>query len=151
MRIPKARKASFYVWTPRGNRAAAGAGGLPAVARHFGLDRAANFEGHWHLHVYRSRTQLAGEFSITLDEVDRRIDRACAKLLAVRAHRVRPGRDEKILTAWNGLMIRGMAIAGRHLGNPAWIASAERAVDFIRARSGKTAACSPPARMAARI
>jgi len=37
-----------------------------------------------------------------------------------------------VLTAWNGLMIRGMAIAGRHLGEPQWIASAERALDFIR-------------------
>ena len=46
---------------------------------------------------------------------------------------MRPGRDEKILTSWNGLMIKGMARAGRQLDNPALIESAVRAVDFVRA------------------
>ena len=41
---------------------------------------------------------------------------ARTRLLAAREQRIRPGRDDKILTSWNGLMIRGMAIAGRHLG-----------------------------------
>jgi uncharacterized protein YyaL (SSP411 family) len=122
----------FYWWTPQEIAPLLEPADLRLFARHFGLDRAANFEGRWHLHVYRSRAQLAAEFSLTLDEVDRRIDRACAILLAERAQRVRPGRDEKILSAWNGLMIRGMAIAGRHLDKPTWLASAERAVDFIR-------------------
>jgi uncharacterized protein YyaL (SSP411 family) len=54
------------------------------------------------------------------------------KLLAVREQRIPPGRDDKILTAWNGLMIRGMAVAARHLDEPAWAESAERALDFIR-------------------
>jgi uncharacterized protein YyaL (SSP411 family) len=121
----------FYTWSPQEIEPLLEPADYRLFARHFGLDRPANFEGHWHLHVYRSHAQLAGEFSLTLDEVDRRIDRACATLLARRERRVRPGRDEKILTAWNGLMIRGMAIAGRRLDNPAWIASAERALDFI--------------------
>jgi uncharacterized protein YyaL (SSP411 family) len=122
----------FYLWTPQEIEPLLAPVDYRLFARHFGLDRSANFEGQWHLHVYHSRTQLAEEFSLTLDEVDRRIDRACAILLAERERRVRPGRDDKILTAWNGLMIRGMAMAGRHLGNPAWLASAEHAVDFIR-------------------
>jgi uncharacterized protein YyaL (SSP411 family) len=45
---------------------------------------------------------------------------------------VRPGRDEKILTSWNALMVRGMARAGRLLKRSDWIASAQQAVDFIR-------------------
>jgi uncharacterized protein YyaL (SSP411 family) len=122
----------FYTWTPQEIEALLDPADYRLFAPHFGLDRAANFEGKWHLHGYRSRTQLAGEFSLTPDEVNRRIDQACATLLAVREQRVHPDRDEKILTAWNALMIRGMAIAGRHLDMPAWIASAERAVDFIR-------------------
>src|SRR5262249_43587067 len=46
---------------------------------------------------------------------------------------VRPGRDEKVLVSWNALAIRGMAHAGRVLGQPEWIASARRALGFIRA------------------
>jgi uncharacterized protein YyaL (SSP411 family) len=51
----------------------------------------------------------------------------------VRETRIRPGRDEKILTSWNALMIHGMARAGRALGREDWIASARRALDFVRA------------------
>jgi uncharacterized protein len=51
----------------------------------------------------------------------------------VREKRVHPGRDDKVLTSWNGLMIRGMAMAGRYLDEPGWIDSAQRSLDFIRA------------------
>jgi uncharacterized protein YyaL (SSP411 family) len=56
-----------------------------------------------------------------------------SKLLAARERRVRPGRDEKILTSWNALMIKGMARAARVLGRADYLASAERALDFLRA------------------
>jgi len=122
----------FYVWTPESAAALLEADEYPLVARHFGLDRPANFEGHWHFHVYRSREQLAQEFSLDAATVDSRLAAAMEKLFAARTQRVAPGRDDKILTSWNGLMIRGLACAGRYLDRPDWIASAERAVDFIR-------------------
>ena len=53
------------------------------------------------------------------------------KLLAERDKRVRPARDEKILTSWNALMIKGMAAAGRLLDRPDWIDSAERALRYL--------------------
>ena len=121
----------FYVWTPDTVRALLDTDDYRLCARRYGLDRAANFEGHWHLHVYVTREQLAKDFLISHEDVDQALDRIHAALLQARAQRVRPGRDDKVLTAWNGLMIRGMAIAGRHLDEPAWIASAERALDFI--------------------
>ena len=121
----------FYVWTPDEVKSLLTADEYRLCAPHFGLDRQANFEGKWHLHVYRSREQLAQDFSLEAGEVDRLITQACNKLLAARATRVHPGRDDKVLTAWNGLMIRGMAVAGRLLERPEWIDSAERAVDFI--------------------
>ena len=80
-----------------------------------------------------------------------------AKLFAARERRIRPGRDEKILTSWNALMIAGMARAARVFGRPEWLASARAALDFIRVtlwreEDGRRArACSPPARTAARI
>ncbi|MGA0326120.1 MAG: hypothetical protein ACO3OK_03915, partial [Limisphaerales bacterium] len=54
------------------------------------------------------------------------------ELLAIRERRIRPGRDEKILAAWNGLMVRGMAIAARHLQRPELAESAARAIEFTR-------------------
>ena len=122
----------YYVWTPEEVRAHLDSDTYTLFARRYGLDRTANFEGRWHLHVYRSSAQLAREFSLDQPSVEEAIARAHDTLLAVREQRTRPGRDDKILTAWNGLMIRGMAIAGRHLEEATWVASAERALDFIR-------------------
>src|SRR5262249_21912968 len=93
------------------------------LAAQYGLDRPPNFENrHWHLHVSGS----AGNQEI--------LARAKEKLFAAREKRIRPGRDEKILVSWNALAIRGMAHAGRIFGRPDWIASARRALGFIRTR-----------------
>ena len=62
------------------------------------------------------------------------IDAARAKLLAVRNRRIWPARDDKVLTAWNGLMIRGLAVASRALDRPDFAAAASGAVDFLRSR-----------------
>src|SRR4029453_18572149 len=60
------------------------------------------------------------------------LERARTKLFAARAQRVRPGRDDKILTSWNALMIHGMLHAARVLDRAEWLASARRALDFVR-------------------
>ncbi len=122
----------FYVWTPEEVRKHLEPDEFEVFARRFGLDQPANFEGAWHLHVYRSVPDIAQELSISEDQAKDRLDRARAKLLQVRNRRVWPGRDEKILTSWNGLAISGMAIAARALQRPDLADSALRAVDFIR-------------------
>ena len=123
----------FYVWTPDEVRSLVSEDEYPALASRFGLDRAANFEGsHWHLHVFREVADVARDTGATQTETEERIDRALAKLFEARSHRIRPGRDEKVLTSWNGLMVKGMATAGRILGAPELVSSAERAVEFIR-------------------
>lgn len=90
------------------------------VLSYYGIDKPPNFEGHWHLAVADDNPRLA-----------KKIPAIKQKLLKVREQRVRPGRDEKILTAWNGLMIKGLALAGLHLGNEKYIAAAEKTLDFI--------------------
>jgi hypothetical protein len=121
----------YYVWTPATVKALLREDDYAVFARRYGLDRTANFEGQWHLHVFRTRAELAREFSLAEADIEPLDRRARATLLEERGHRIPPGRDDKILTSWNGLMIRGMAIAGRHLERPEWTASAERALDFI--------------------
>jgi len=122
----------YYVWTPAEVREVIREDDYAIFARRFGLDRAPNFEGKWNLHVYRTTAELAREFSLDTAEIGQALHRAGKQLLEVREQRIPPGRDDKILTAWNGLMIGGMAVAARHLDEPAWADSAERALDFIR-------------------
>ena len=124
----------YYVWTPAEVRALLQEDDYAIFARRYGLDRAANFEGRWHLHIYRTLAQLAEEFSLDITGVEQADQRARTQLLKARQQRIAPGRDDKILTAWNGLMIRGMAIAARHLDRPEWAQSAGRALDFIHTR-----------------
>ncbi len=111
----------YYVWDRDEVRELLG-DDYAVFARRFGLDQDANFEGRWHLTV---RTQVED------DEADR-IERARAVLLAQRAQRVPPARDEKQLTAWNALAIRGLAIAGRALDRPDLVDAAAAAVDFLQ-------------------
>ncbi|WP_126454503.1 thioredoxin domain-containing protein [Sulfuriflexus mobilis] len=124
----------FYVWTPTEVKSHLDTEAYAVFSRHFGLDRKPNFEGAWHLHVFRGLPEIAEELGITVDTAEACISRARESLFAVREQRIHPGRDEKILTSWNGLMIKGMATAGRLLDRQDWIASAQRALDFIRAQ-----------------
>jgi uncharacterized protein YyaL (SSP411 family) len=123
----------FYVWTPDEVRAALTPEEYAIFAPRFGLDRKPNFEGKaWHLHVYKMTEQAAAAANLDLPQATERLDSARAKLLAIRNKRVWPGRDEKILTSWNALTIRGMAIAARALERADLADSATRALDFIR-------------------
>ena len=111
----------YYLWGPDEVRALTG-DDYEVFARRFGLDQEANFEGRWHLTVRQQAT----------DEEAEAIDRARQKLLEKRATRVAPARDEKQLTAWNALAIRGLAIAGSALERPDLVDAAADAVDFLR-------------------
>ena len=122
----------FYVWDLEEARGALTADEFKVFAPRFGLDRAANFEGRWHLHVYQSIEKIAASTKHSSAEVDSLLDNARVKLLAIRQKRVWPARDDKILVSWNALMIRGMAMAGRAFGRKDFEESATRALDFIR-------------------
>ncbi|MEJ2347531.1 MAG: thioredoxin domain-containing protein, partial [Gammaproteobacteria bacterium] len=123
----------FYAWTREEVRAAVDEEDYELFARRYGLDGTPNFEHKWHLHTFRDLHELAREFSVAEEAVQDRLDGVRRRLFDIRQERVHPGRDEKILTSWNGLMIKGMAVAGGVLGEPAYLASAERALDFIHA------------------
>ena len=122
----------FYVWDRKEVEALLTPGEYAAFARRFGLDREPNFEGTWHLHCFASVEQVAEEQGLTPAAAAGIIDAARARLLAVRNGRVWPGRDDKVLTAWNGLMIRGLAVAARALDRPLFAAAGTGAVDFLR-------------------
>ena len=122
----------YYVWQREEVARLLEPGEYRVFARRFGLDRDANFEGAWHLHAFATLDEVAREAGMTGEEAQRLFDSARAKLLAERGRRVRPGLDDKILTSWNGLMVRGLAIAGRLLEAPALVDAALTAIDFLR-------------------
>ena len=123
----------FYVWTPQEASALLTPGEYKLVSAHYGLDNAPNFEGsHWHLVVSRPLEEVAREQGCDPAQARRMLDSARAKLFAARDKRVHPGRDDKVLTSWNALMIAGMAHAARVFGRREWLDSARKALDFIR-------------------
>jgi hypothetical protein len=122
----------YYVWTAEEIRAALDDEQWQVVLRRYGLDGSPNFEGRWHLHARLPLDRVAHEVGITPERARGLLDAAHAALFTQRERRVRPGRDEKILTSWNGLMIKGMARAGRVLERPDFVDSATLAMDAIR-------------------
>ena len=134
----------FYLWTRLQVRRTLEKDEYAVFGRLFGLTEPPNFEGReWHLQVRNPDGELTRDLSTGESTLDI-LDSARRKLLAVRARRVRPGRDEKVLTGWNGLMIRAMARAARLLARDDLADSATRAVDFLHARlwrDGRLLAC----------
>jgi uncharacterized protein YyaL (SSP411 family) len=125
----------FYVWMPDEVKRLLSAEEYAVAEPHYGLDGAPNFEGHaWHLRVMKPLAFVAHRLGLTPEECQARLDAARAKLFAARETRVHPGRDEKVLTSWNALMIRGMARAARAFSERAWLVSAQQATDFARRR-----------------
>jgi uncharacterized protein YyaL (SSP411 family) len=123
----------FYVWRREEVQALLTAHEYPLFARRYGLDRDPNFEGAWHLHCFVPLPQAARELGIEPARAGTLLESGRAKLLAAREQRVRPGRDDKVLTGWNGLMMRGLALAGRALADSKLTDAACAAADFLRA------------------
>jgi uncharacterized protein YyaL (SSP411 family) len=107
----------FFVWTADEIRAVLGPEADVAMA-YWGMDRGPNFEG-------KSILWLPGSPEPERSAEWRR------KLFDARERRVKPGRDDKVLAAWNGLMARAFAEAGRTLGRPDYFAAARRNAEFV--------------------
>lgn len=99
---------------------------------YFGLSEKPNFENHWHLHVSLSCEIVAKQLNIAEENAKQILASIKQKLLTERQKRITPGIDKKILTSWNSLMIKAMAIAGSILKEPSYIASAQRALHCIQ-------------------
>ncbi|MCK6371517.1 MAG: thioredoxin domain-containing protein [Gammaproteobacteria bacterium] len=122
----------FYVWTPGQVKALLRPEEFAVFAPRYGLDRDSNFEEHWHLRICEPLEALAERCGQPVSTVRRLLDAARARLLAARHGRVWPGRDEKILTSWNALMIRGLAIAARVLRRCELADAATTALVFLQ-------------------
>jgi len=124
----------FYVWSREQVKECLSRDEFALVEKHFGLDGPPNFEGHWHLRCTRPLAEVAAALGRSLAEAQALLSSARAKLLQARATRVRPGLDDKILTSWNALMLRGLARAARVFDRADWLAQAQATADFLRTR-----------------
>ena len=124
----------FYVWTPREVEAVLTPGRAAAFCYVYDVTEPGNFEGRSILHLARPIAVCAkalGRDAASLED-DLAADRAA--LVEARSRRVRPGRDDKVLVSWNGLLIDALARAGGVLDEPRYRAAAATAADFLLAR-----------------
>ncbi|MEC7641084.1 MAG: thioredoxin domain-containing protein [Nitrospinota bacterium] len=121
----------FYVWTQEEIEKLLGRQTASIAIPYFNVTQQGNFEGKNILHVTRSTEAFAREQGLPESKVKEELARARALLLEGRDKRIRPLRDDKTLTSWNGLMITALAKAGRALDDPGFTEKAEKALDFI--------------------
>jgi len=121
----------FYLWTRMEIIDLLGWEDAALFNRAYGVSTRGNFEGHNIWHIARPLEKVAEGSGLTPDEVARRLAEMRGKLFAERERRIKPGRDEKILTEWNGLMIHALAEVGVTMDRPDALAAAENAANFI--------------------
>ncbi|MCC6418748.1 MAG: thioredoxin domain-containing protein [Gemmataceae bacterium] len=121
----------FFVWSAAEVERVLGPDLFRPFAAVYDVTPGGNWEGHNILHRTRPYDQEARLLNVSEADLRARLDEARRKLFAVRSRRVWPGRDEKTLTAWNGLMLSALARAARVLERAEYRIAAERAAAFI--------------------
>jgi uncharacterized protein YyaL (SSP411 family) len=101
---------------------------------HYGVTEGGNFEGKNILNIRVPLASVGLRYGKTPEQTAQIVADASTKLFAAREKRVRPGRDEKILTSWNGLMISGFAKGYGATGDAEYLQAAKSAVRFIESK-----------------
>jgi uncharacterized protein YyaL (SSP411 family) len=133
---------AFYIWTQSDIKAVGGKPAAEWFCYRFGVEPSGNVENDPHqeftgrniLFQAHSMEETARHFERPVEEVQLAVHEIMRKLLETRGTRVRPGLDDKVLTAWNGLMISAFAKASAVLAEPRYLEAARRAADFISSR-----------------
>ncbi len=130
---------AFYVWTRQELDSILGNPHAAIFAYRYGMETDGNvhhdphqeFGGKNILSIRHSLEETASRFQLERDLIEANLDGSILKLLERRGSRVRPHLDDKILTAWNGLMISAFAKAAQALDEPRYEDAARRAADFV--------------------
>ena len=121
----------FYVWTPEEIEATLEPEDAKLAERYWDVTERGNFEGKNILNVPRPPEAVADEFGLSTEELWQRILSIRERLFTEREKRLRPGRDEKVLAAWNGLMLRAFALAAGATGREEYLRVAEENAVFL--------------------
>lgn len=126
------REGLFYLWTPPQIREILGPDQAELFCRFYDITAEGNFEeGRSIPHISTPPEEFALREKIRPGELETLINGSRERLLLARNDRIHPLKDDKILTAWNGLMIAALAKGSQALGDPAYGLAAKRAADFI--------------------
>ncbi len=138
---PEHAEGAFYVWTADELKKILGNDVAAVFIFYYGVDPSGNvpprqdiqgeLRGKNILIVQHSLAETAKKFGQTEKSTSDLLATARQKLFRVRSHRPRPLRDDKVLTAWNGLMISALARAGQVLPEPRYLQAAEAAAQFL--------------------
>jgi uncharacterized protein YyaL (SSP411 family) len=121
----------FFVWSKTEVEELLGTTDAQLFCAYYNVSEGGNFEGENILNVTRSPAAVAKAESVTPDELQNALNRGRAILFDAREKRVKPGRDEKVLTAWNGLMLASFAEAAAILDRPDYLMVARKNAEFI--------------------
>ena len=121
----------FFLWTPSEVEALLPAKDAQLFMLYYDVSQRGNFEGKNILHVIKKSSVIAEGAGVSEQELKDILQRARATLFMAREKRVKPARDEKILTSWNGLMMRSFAEAARHLQRADYLLVARRNAEFL--------------------
>lgn len=122
---------TFYVWSPEEVDVVVGSEDAALFRRTYDVSDRGNFEGRNILHLPHEPSAVASAEGVSEADLEQRMSRARARLLARRAEREAPFRDEKVIVSWNGLAIRAFAEAGAALGRPDYVETASQAATFL--------------------
>ena len=121
----------FFTWTPAEIVEVLGEERAKAVAAYYAISEKGNFEGRNILHRPMPAAEVAGPLGLSVEKLRTIVSEAREELYAARAARPPPLRDDKILTAWNGLMISAHSQAALVLGDADYARRAEKAAAFL--------------------
>jgi uncharacterized protein YyaL (SSP411 family) len=124
----------FYTWTPDEIEAVLGEERGATFGRVYDVSDVGNFEGRSILNLPKTLEQCAAILRREPQELAAELADSREKLFHAREKRVRPGRDDKVIVGWNGLMIDAMARAGAALNEPEYVITAAEAAGFILSR-----------------
>jgi uncharacterized protein YyaL (SSP411 family) len=121
----------FFVWDLNEIRATLGERDASLFSAYYNITESGNFEGKNIPNVTRSFEEVASASGVTVAELQASLNESRRKLFELRETRLKPDRDEKVLTAWNGLMLASFAEAGVILKRPDYTAAARRNAEFL--------------------
>ena len=121
----------FFVWEPNDVEDIIGEENAEIFCEYYDITPQGNFEGENILHVQTPSDIFARKLRIELEDLEALLADGKQKLFDEREKRIKPGLDDKILTSWNGIMIRGMAMGYQLTGKPEYLEACEKSAEFV--------------------